>query len=811
MSDELRKLKQELEAARQALAAAERRCASAASEPALAEASQEAKAAAIRAALDEMDGTRQKIEQAHQEWMAAIDAVDDIIFIHDADFRILRCNRAYQARAGLSFNEIVGKRYFDLFPKMDAPMHSCVLAMESSRESACDEEVSVGAETFRTRSFSVRAPDGKYRYSVHVMQDITEHKRAEDVLRASNELLHTIIENAPVRVFWKDVQLRYLGCNTLFARDAGLTTPDQLVGKDDWQMGWRDQAELYRADDARVMASGVPKLGYEEPQTTPDGRTIWLRTSKVPLRNAQGEVFGMLGMYEDVTEQRRAAEDLKVFRTLIDNSSDAIEVMEPGTLRFLDVNETSCAWLGYTRDELLGMSVYDIDAGMDEESGRHIEDEINASGSARFDTVHRRKDGTTFPVEVSLKLIELDKPYLLGVVRDISERKRSEAELLRLNRVLTTLSEGNRTMLHARDETELMSNMCRVITAYGGYALAWIGFVRHDDDKSIEPVAIAGDGEEYVRGLKLTWDDRPGGRGPTGTAVRTGTVQIVHDIGTDQRFGLWRAAAKRQGFVSSIALPMKDQETVFGTLNIYSNGPTAFTSSEEVALLEEVTSDLSFGIATLRTRLERDGAVRERQHYANRLRENMEEALQAIAATVEMRDPYTAGHQRRVAELAAAIGREMGLPEERIHGIRLAGIVHDLGKIHIPAEVLSKPGRLNDIEYGFIKVHPQAGYEILKGIEFPWPIAQAVLQHHERLDGSGYPQGLSGDAIIEEARILAVADVVEAMSSHRPYRPGLGLEAALTEIHDKRGTYYDPQVVDVCISLFREQDFRFID
>jgi len=182
--------------------------------------------------------------------------------------------------------------------------------------------------------------------------------------------------------------------------------------------------------------------------------------------------------------------------------------------------------------------------------------------------------------------------------------------------------------------------------------------------------------------------------------------------------------------------------------------------------------------------------------------------MRAIAGIVEMRDPYTAGHQQRVAQLAAAIAAEMGLPEEQAHAIHLAGIVHDLGKIQVPAEILSKPGKLSEIEFSLIKIHPQAGYDILKGIDFPWPIADMVLQHHERMDGSGYPQGLKGDAILLEARILSVADVVEAISAHRPYRPGLGIDIALDEIASNRSKYYDPQVADACICLFRERGYR---
>ncbi len=173
-----------------------------------------------------------------------------------------------------------------------------------------------------------------------------------------------------------------------------------------------------------------------------------------------------------------------------------------------------------------------------------------------------------------------------------------------------------------------------------------------------------------------------------------------------------------------------------------------------------------------------------------------------------MRDPYTAGHQRRVAQLAAAIATEMGLPPERIHGIRLAGTVHDVGKIGVPAEILSKPGVLTGVEFNLIKLHPTVGYEILKDVEFPWPIAQMVRSHHERLDGSGYPDGLKGEEILLDTRIISVADVVEAMLSYRPYRPGLGIQAALDEIVGKRGVLYDEQVVDACRKVF-EGGFEF--
>ncbi|MFZ5791927.1 MAG: HD domain-containing phosphohydrolase [Pseudomonadota bacterium] len=191
------------------------------------------------------------------------------------------------------------------------------------------------------------------------------------------------------------------------------------------------------------------------------------------------------------------------------------------------------------------------------------------------------------------------------------------------------------------------------------------------------------------------------------------------------------------------------------------------------------------------------------------LEATLQQTIIAIATLVEKRDRYVAGHQERVTKLALAIADGMELDPHRREGLRLAGICHDIGKIQIPSEILSKPSALTDAEFAMIKVHPDVGYEILSKIDFPWPIAEIVRQHHERYDGTGYPQGLVGEQILLEARILAVADTIEAMTSHRPYRPGLGLDVALAHIRDSRGTLFDPAAVDVCLALFEKKRFEF--
>ncbi len=205
---------------------------------------------------------------------------------------------------------------------------------------------------------------------------------------------------------------------------------------------------------------------------------------------------------------------------------------------------------------------------------------------------------------------------------------------------------------------------------------------------------------------------------------------------------------------------------------------------------------------------ERRQADEELHQTLERLRKSFGATVQVMASVVEARDPYTAGHQKRVADLARSIATEMGLNKEKIEGIRMAGSIHDIGKLAIPAEILAKPTKLTNIEFSLIKEHSQSGYEMLKDVESPWPLAQIVYQHHERINGSGYPRNLKGDEIIIEARIMAVADVVEAMASHRPYRPGLGLDAALEEIEKNKGIIYDADVVDACLKLFREKGYQ---
>jgi len=249
------------------------------------------------------------------------------------------------------------------------------------------------------------------------------------------------------------------------------------------------------------------------------------------------------------------------------------------------------------------------------------------------------------------------------------------------------------------------------------------------------------------------------------------------------------------GFTGELTLTRRSGEQLPVLFTTY----PIFSAQGDVAATLLVSIDIS----------ERMKAEEELQDSMSRWRKALEGSIHAMALTVEIRDAYTAGHQERVVHLAAAVAREMGLSENMVAGLRMAAMIHDIGKVSVPAEILSKPGRINEIEFDLIRMHPKVGYDILKSIEFPWPIARIVLQHHERMDGSGYPGGLAGPEILLEAKILGVADVVEAMASHRPYRPALGLYEALEEISKNKGILYDGDVVSACLKVFEEEGFSF--
>jgi putative nucleotidyltransferase with HDIG domain len=278
------------------------------------------------------------------------------------------------------------------------------------------------------------------------------------------------------------------------------------------------------------------------------------------------------------------------------------------------------------------------------------------------------------------------------------------------------------------------------------------------------------------------------------------------------------------GIVSLFVVPLRVKGRLIGTLNVGFEEANAITESK-LQSASELANQLAIALCQTQMRQELDQHAQDLERTVRdlgkaneeieasyqRLSRALSQTVEALATASEVRDPYTAGHQRRVTDLAMAIAKRLGLTPSQMEGLRVAGLMHDIGKLAIPSELLSKPSRLTETEFGLIQTHPNAGQSILQGIEFPWPVTDIVVQHHERLDGSGYPQGLAGDAILKEAKILAVADVVEAMASHRPYRPARGIDQALAEIREHAGIRYDEDAVTACVELIESGEFSFSD
>ena len=272
---------------------------------------------------------------------------------------------------------------------------------------------------------------------------------------------------------------------------------------------------------------------------------------------------------------------------------------------------------------------------------------------------------------------------------------------------------------------------------------------------------------------------------------------------------VFNAGSNPVKFMKDTIKTLKNERHWEGAVPNKKKDGTEFTSYVKACALKNSKGETANFLITEHDVTEHNIVKNQLSESITKFQHVLEETIRAIALTIEKRDLFTAGHQRRVAELASAIAKEMKLPEDRVKGVYMTGLLHDIGKINIPAELLMKPSKLNEIEFRLIKDHPVVTYDILKDIEFPWPIAKISLQHHERLDGSGYPNGLKSKDIMIESRILAVADVVEAMSSARPYRPALGVEKALEEISSKKGLLYDADAVDACVKLFKEKGFKF--
>jgi PAS domain S-box-containing protein len=687
-----------------------------------------------------------------------------------------------------------------------------VMVSDALGEEAAAELLKAAARDFVLKSNLLRLPSAIER-AISVEQGIRARKSAETAMRVSNALLQTTERIAHIggfdwdlpsgRILWSEETYR------IFGRSPGEFVPTlahfaECIHPD-------DRARMRDAIDAAVTRDQPFDIEFRILRPDQTERIIQSRGEIV--RDEAGNPARMTGTSYDITERKRAEETLRTseerFRLVVEDAPDAILLYDVDQDRLISANKAAEQLFGLPRDKIIehGLQHLYVPEQPDARAVEQSFGDHNKRALAGEELIYERRivnaSGQERLCQVTLVgMPSASQRLLRASFVDITDRRDAERALHRLNRTLKTLSRGNEALVRAASEPELLTDMCRVIVETGGYRMAWIGVPQSDAAKSVTPVAWAGEQTEFFsKQLQCCWADNSLRGGIAGNAIRSAEPQTTENVAVDPKMSPWVAVAAEYAISSGAAFPLKDGSGVFAVLVIYATEPGAF-NPDELKLLQELASDLAFGVSALRDR-------RAHEALDKRWRTSLEATVGAIANTVEIRDPYTAGHQQRAAKLAVAIAREVHLPEQQIEGLYLAGIVHDVGKIDIPAEILNKPGKLSKLQYQLIQAHAEAGYDIIKGVDFPWPIAEMVRQHHERLDGSGYPRGLKAEAILPEAKILAVADVVESMTSHRPYRASLGIEAALAEIETGKGRLYDPAAVEACTALFRQNGFTF--
>jgi PAS domain S-box-containing protein/putative nucleotidyltransferase with HDIG domain len=596
---------------------------------------------------------------------------------------------------------------------------------------------------------------------VGAVRDITERKRAEEALRTSEAQLSNAMEIAKLGYWEYDVAEDIFTFNDHFY-EIFRTTAEKVGG---YKMSSEQYAKQFiHPDDISVVGIEIRKAIETTDQNFSrqldhriiyaDGEIGYIAVRFFIVKDSHGRTVKTYGANQDITERKKAEEALKQseasYHDLFNLISDAVYVIDQESGRVLDVNEAACKMYGYTREEWLKMKNTDVSTEPAE-----TQKATKKTPEAIPIRYHKKKDGSVFPLEMTLNTFDLKgRKTIIATARDITERKQMEEELRqteeRFRRVVETMKVG----LGAIDENGVLTYVNEYLAKMLGYSMdEMIG--RSTLDFYFDEESSKAQKEIFAKRMTGMQDSTP--------------YEVT-----------WRK---------------KDGEKVYSILS-----PTPHFDADG-----RYTG--SFAIHTDITGRKQTEEALQRSY--EQLRETLMTTVSALTSMVEMKDRYTAGHQPRVAQLACAIAEEMKQSREQIEGIRIAGLLHDIGKIMIPAEILSKPGPLTDIQYDMVKMHPQAGYDIVKGIKFPWPVAQIVLQHHERMDGSGYPQGLSGEEIILEARILGVANVVEAMTAHRPHRAAHDIKEALREISQHKGVFYDPDVVNACLKLFTKKQFTF--
>jgi len=601
----------------------------------------------------------------------------------------------------------------------------------------------------------------KMRKKIADLEEITiEGKRVKTELKESEKKYKDLVEETPIGIANIGITGKIIYINKRLEKISGYSR-EEVAGKSVFKLGLFSN-EMLKILKERLkvrfrLRGGSVRLRREIHFKRKDGKWIWIEIT-AKLIKKWGIPFSLRITVQDITERKRAEEKIRDseerLKILFDYAPGAYYISDLKG-NFVDGNKVAERVVGYKREELIGssflklklLSLTDIS-----KAAKTLAKNIIGKPTGPDEFILNRKDNSKVTVEISTYPVKIKgRTLVLGIARDTTERKKAEETLRKSQQEFMNIFHNNPEASAYLDDKNTVLDINSRFTELFGYTL------------------------EEIKGKD----------------INSGIIHPPDKIEEAKR--LVKKAIKR--YINYETIRKKKDGTLFPVSisgsSVLINGKT----KGRIILYQDIT--------------QRKQAEHKIKQGYKKLQRTMEATIYTVSKIIETRDPYTAGHQNTVSQLAVAIAQEMKLSEDKIEGIRIAALVHDIGKINIPAEILSKPSKLNGMEFSLIKNHPKVGYDILRKIDFSWPVAKIVLHHHEKIDGSGYPQGLKGEKILLEAKIIGVADVVEAMSSHRPYRPALGIDKALEEISQNRGILYDSEVVDVCLKLFKEKSFKF--
>jgi PAS domain S-box-containing protein len=746
------------------------------------------------------EGAIQRLSGSENRYRLLFERSKDGILIVTPGGAIVDANPAWLGMFGYSREEFSKLNSVDLYanPSERAQFLSRMTEAGFVRDEVLyrrkDGSTFVGERT----SAAVKNESGAVVAYQTIARDVTERSQAARALRDSEQKYRSLFEQSMDAICLASPGGHILEANKAYldlfgySRDdlATLNVEDQYVDSDRRTrfLEWMATHDTLVNDDVQFRRR--------------DGTTMDCLHSAVARRGEDGGVLGYQSSIRDVTEMRRARESERqqhmFAERLMETSPACVLTFDAGS-KVISANPETERVLGLAREDVLGMTAGKELAWLDA-SGNPLQDEPIRSVLSSGLPIYGIECTVQLPagrriLSVSAAPLFSGDDSVTGVVatvEDITERKQMEEDIRRSYDTQAAIDAILKVSLEDLSLEQILERSLDAILAIPWLAFESRGCVFLVED---EPGVLR---MKAQRGLAPPIQEACSrlqfGRCLCGRAAQTGGTQYAE--GLDPRHEITYEGITHHGHY---CVPIVSAGEVLGVVNVYVREGHRRDKREEEFL--DAAANTLAGV------IERKKRESEKERLLERLQKALAATIEAMSAAVDARDPYTSGHQRRVALIADAIAGEMGAGDEVRQAVSMAGQVHDLGKLQIPAEILAKPGRLSPIEFELIKCHSQASYDILKNIDFPWPVADIALQHHERLDGSGYPQGLKGNEMRLEARILAVADVFEAMSSHRPYRAAPGAEAALEELQRNRGKLFDPDAVDACVRLVRDRGF----